>query len=271
MFLLAQILHISLRPGPVRVPLPKPLETPLLENKETPQQILNDDNFNPDKQDLNKEIIPKSLPSNQLKELELEGPLWKIKIKGDSPYTSLELKTILSNCRSQSRTESLTACAATLTAKLVKDGYINSRVFILEEPFPGSLEVIEGRISELKISSENKKLGNYIYRKLDYLIGTVLHLPTLEKSLFEVKAIPGIGLISGNLGRLGSDPTQAVLELTIDPIPSDWHGEVAINNQGNAGTGEWRTSGTFSKQSFFLPDDNLLAYIEIDNDSDKEI
>ena len=94
MFLLAQILNISLRPGPVRVPLPKPLESPFLENKDNPTQIFNDEKLKPENVDLKKEIIPKVIPSRQLKEFELDGPLWKIKIKGDSPYTYSELKTI---------------------------------------------------------------------------------------------------------------------------------------------------------------------------------
>ncbi len=271
LLLLAQILNISLQPGPVRVPLPKPIQAPLFENKDTPSKIIDDKKLKPKDLELKEEIIPAIPPSESSREFELDGPLWKIKIKGNNPYTSKELKNILSTCRSESRLESLRACAATLTAKLVKDGYINSRVFILEEPMPGSLEVVEGRISELRISSTNKRVEKYINKKLNYLVGTVLHLPTLESSLFEVKSIPGIGLITGNLGRLGSDPTQAVLELTIDPKPSSWRGEITINNQGNVGTGEWRTSGTFSKQSIFIPDDNFLTYLEVDNDNEKEL
>ena len=53
--------------------------------------------------------------------------------------------------------------------------------------------------------------------------------------------------ISGSLGRLGVDPTQAVLTLNLDPAPPQpWQGEFAYND-GNGGTGQFRSINSFSK------------------------
>ena len=93
----------------------------------------------------------------------------------------------------------------------------------------------------------------------------------LENSLVGIRAIPGVGQISGNLGRLGSDPTQAVLNLTVDSVPVPWRGELAVRNDGNAGTGQWRNTATVIKNNLIRRQDTLLTYLELDADSEPEL
>lgn len=153
----------------------------------------------------------------------------------------------------------------------MRDGYVNSRVFTLATPSPGALEVVEGRIAELRIKSPDLGLQKEIKKRLNSLIGSVLHLPSLEKALVNVRSMPGVGQITGNLGRLGSDATQAKLSLTVDPAPTPWLGEVSIRNDGNIGTGEWRSITTVMKNNLVKRNDNFLAYFEMNSDSDPEL
>ena len=80
-----------------------------------------------------------------------------------------------------------------------------------------------------------------------------------------------MGQISGNLGRLGSDPTKAVLNLTVDYMPSKWQREFSLRNDGSSGTGQWRNMGTFVKTDILKKGDTFIGMVEINNDQDIEI
>ncbi len=196
---------------------------------------------------------------------------WRPGIEGATPYSSDQLRTILSSCGRSTISSTLKACAASLTARLVRDGYVNSRVFTLTTPSPGALEVVEGRIAELRISSTDSSLQKDVEERLKPLIGSVLHLPTLENALVGVRSIPGVGQITGDLGRLGSDATQAVLNLSIDSAPIPWIGDFSLRNDGNAGTGAYRGVTTVVKNSLFKRDDTFLLYMEANGDDDPEL
>ena len=63
---------------------------------------------------------------------------------GDSPYAKEAIETALKSCGKATPAETLKACAAALTARFIKDGYVNTRVYTLPEPTPGALEVVMG-------------------------------------------------------------------------------------------------------------------------------
>ncbi len=196
---------------------------------------------------------------------------WLPKVLGTIPYDNSELRKILNRCKTTEINKTLTQCAVSLNSNLVKDGYINSRVFILKDGNRGALEVVEGRISELRIISDNSFLEKQIQKKIKWLKGSVLHLPSLEKELVKLRAIPGVGQISGDLGRLGSDATKAVLRLNIDSIPNPWSGEYSFHNDGNIGSGQWRNSVTLEKRNLLKLNDNFASFLEVSNDSDPEL
>ncbi|MFM8259054.1 MAG: ShlB/FhaC/HecB family hemolysin secretion/activation protein [Vulcanococcus sp.] len=200
-----------------------------------------------------------------------EAQSWRPPVRGQTPYSPSDLIKILQPCGRSTTPDTLQACAATLTARLVKDGYVNSRVFTLASPAPGVLEVVEGRLVELRVRSTDPALAQEISKRLKPLIGSVLHLPSLENSLVRIRAIPGVGQISGNLGRLGSDPTQAVLNLSVDSVPVPWRGDLALRNDGNGGTGQWRNTATVLKNNLFSRNDTFLTYLELNSDSDPEL
>ena len=246
-------------PTPVRLPQKSPIKERLLET--TPAPVF--------------QKAPK-VPSSKIKDGDKENVTnvnydWLPSIKGKSPYTSDQLNVILRDCKREQISETLRSCAATLTAHLINDGYVNSRVFTLVEGENGVLEVVQGQIAEIRIESDNADLAEEVRQELKVLTGEVLHLPTLEKALIAVRSVPGVGQITGNIGRLGSDATKAVLNLTVDQAPNPWKGEVSFNNDGNAGTGAYKTSTTFVKQSLAKRNDNFIGSIELNNDSEAEL
>lgn len=199
-----------------------------------------------------------------------DGQGWVPPVQGSSPYDATTLQQILSGCAKGARPasrEAFKACAAALTARLTADGYINSRVFISPTPQGEGLEVVEGRIAELRISSPDAHLSAMVRRKLRPLLGSVLYLPTLQRQLLLLKDLPGVGQVRGNLGKLGSDPTQAVLLLSLEPERPRWQGLFEVRNDGDGGTGQWRSVGTLLKNDLAIRGDTFLLFGELDGTS----
>ncbi|MFM8525305.1 MAG: ShlB/FhaC/HecB family hemolysin secretion/activation protein, partial [Cyanobacteriota bacterium] len=195
---------------------------------------------------------------------------------GHTPYSPSQLKAILRGCASANGVtpgsrEALKACAAALTARLTTDGYINSRVFITPTPQGEGLEVVEGRIAEIRINNTNPQLTALVRRKLRPLNGSVLHLPTLQRQLLLLKDLRGVDQVRGNLGKLGSDPTQAVLVLSLEARQPRWQGLLELRNDGDGGTGQWRSVATVLKNDLALPGDTFLVYGEADGTSSPEL
>lgn len=259
MLLLAQLVAPPLQPGPVRLPETAPLQ----ENR-------------PKKPDQQRPIfaLPEGTPAAPARPAQppLDGSLSPIpEVRGQSVYSQEQLRQQLSSCRRATPAETLVACAAALTARFTADGYVNTRVFIQATPAPGYLRVVPGRIAELRITSTDTALANDVRSRLRGLQGQVLNLQALERQLVQLRSVPGVGQIKGNLGRLGSDPTEAVLALTIEPAPSPWSGDVSIRNDGNAGTGEWRAVGIVLKNNLATRGDTALVYGELNADRDPEL
>ena len=258
MLLLAQLVAPPLQPGPVRLPNTAPQQRPKDDGPlfEIPPGSPTD---------------PKKPESDQ--EAEAVAPStsdWRPVIVGKTPYTEEQIRTILSGCGKASINATLNACAAQLTARLIQDGYVNSRVYSLKTPAPGALEVVLGTIAELRINSEDEALQEQIQEQLTPLIGSVLHIPTLEKELARARR-RGAGTIKGGMGRLGSDPTKAVVNLTVTPAePEPLNGDIALGNNGNVGSGEWRGVATLLQKGLIERGDTALLFLELNSDGDLE-
>ena len=251
MFFLAQLAVIPVESQPIRLPFPK---------------FLNEKNKIDDSRKIKielpstlKEVASPAKKTDKLENTSTSIPL----VKGNTIYTNDELTIILANCRGSNATQILKNCAATLTSKLISDGYINSRVFTINDTYPAYLEVVEGRIFELKIDSNDNLLKKDIIFQLKPLINSILHIPTLEKELVKLRSIPGAGEIAGSLGRVGSDPTKAILRLSINSYPIPWSGDITIRNDGYLGTGEWRSISNLIKRNFVKHKDIFINSIEI--------
>ena len=260
MLLLAQLVAPPLQPGPVRLPATtapqerrtQPDDQPVLQPNLTPT---------PDESD---ELTRSDGPPALL-------PSWRPTVIGDSPYSKEDIETVLKSCGKATSAETLNACAAALTARFIKDGYVNTRVYTLPEPTPGALEVIMGVIAELQVESSNEELKAKVEAQLAPLLGSVLHIPTLEKALVEVRR-GGVGEIAGNMGRLGSDPTKAVVTLGVEAAPpTPLRGDFSLGNNGSPGNGEWRSNAVLLQGDFIKRGDTALVFLELKNDGQLEL
>jgi hemolysin activation/secretion protein len=246
MLLLAQLSAPLPQPGPVRLPAPPPLQQPEAKPAPLPPPP---------------RLAPQGIPL-------AEAPA----VRGFQPYRRRVLEEILAPCRSLSgEEERLAACAEALSARLFRDGYINTRVLPRRDPAPGVLEVQPGRIERIDVISTSPALQRRINRLVQPLQGGVLHLPSLAASLNQLQRIPGVGRLRSNLNRVARDSTRAVLLITVDPGKRPTRGEVSLGLDGNAGSGEFRGVATLLQPDVALSGDSLLLFGELNSDSDPEL
>lgn len=194
------------------------------------------------------------------------------RLRGFNPYKGAELTRILADCSSNSDPEArLNLCAAALSSRLFADGYINSRVIPQPSPAPGELEVVPGKIETIQVVSSSQRLQRRLLRLLKPLQGSVLHLPTLTAQLTRIQQLPGVGLLKTNLNRIGEDSNRAQLLITVEPGQAPLRGELALRNDGNGGSGQFRGLATFVKEQALVNGDTLLLFSEINTDSNPEI
>ena len=251
--LLAQLVSPPLQPGPVRLPGAGQQQT-----------------------------IPAAPPQPRTRPLDapLDAPFPAApgttaavpQLRGFNPYSPAQLSRILGNCLANSDPAAgLNACAAALRSKLFADGYINSRVIPQPIPAPGDLEVVAGRIETIQVVSSSKRLQRRLRRLLAPSQGSVLHLPTITATVNQIQQLPGVGLLKINLNRIGEDSSRALLLVTAEPGSQPLRGELALRNDGNGGSGQFRGLGTLFKENALLNGDSLLLFGEINTDSDPEI
>ncbi|MEI8252070.1 MAG: ShlB/FhaC/HecB family hemolysin secretion/activation protein [Synechococcus sp. ELA057] len=185
------------------------------------------------------------------------------------PLDPAELQKVLAPCQAiAAPQERLNACAAALTASLVAQGYVNTRVYVSDTAGDGRLEVVPGRIVELRVNSSDPALNRRVQRLLRSLRGQVLNLPDVAQQMQLLRRQPGVANVRANLSRLGSDVSQAVLVINITPGPSPWQGDISVRDDGTNGSGQYRAVATFLKPSVATRGDTLLVYGEVDSSAD---
>ena len=142
MMYLAQKVAPPLQPGPVRLPSTR------IEQRSIPDQ-------NPVFEGTNSIDSDSDAAETDAKPWPLTPPAWSPNLVGDEFFTDEQLHNIFKICRRESVAKTLNNCAAQLTALLVSEGYINSRIYVVRKPEPGALEVVLGRISEVNITTQN--------------------------------------------------------------------------------------------------------------------
>jgi hemolysin activation/secretion protein len=167
--------------------------------------------------------------------------------------------------------ERLKACAVALSTRLVFDGYVSSRVYVVGDPAPGYLDVVEGRVVGLQVSGSDPWLNRRVERLLLPLRGQILRLSTVELQLQLLKRQPGIESVRGTLARLGSDPSEGVFRVAVEPARESWQGDLALRNDGTSGSGEFRAVATLLKPSLLRRGDTLLIYGELDATDSPEL
>lgn len=256
LLLLAQLVSPPLQPGPARLPESAPAESPV--RQESLPVPLQPGDLEPS----NDQSLPDAPTSNPSS--------WRPQVQGETPFSEEQLQSLLLDCTTNDINTTLTRCAEALTARLQEDGYVNSRVFIEREPAPGQLVVAIGRLVEVHVLTDNSDLESRVRSELRGFIGQPLQMPVLQRILQDLRRRQVVGSISGRLGKLGSDATQAVLTINVTAPANPWRGDISLRNDGNAGSGEWRALGVLQKRAVLLDGDILQLYGEGNSDSDPE-
>ena len=128
-----------------------------------------------------------------------------------------------------------------------------------------------GRLVELRIESKSAGLEKRVRQRLNPLLNRTLNLPELQQRLQALKQRSVVGSVTGSLGKLGSDPTQAVLNVSVTPASHPWRGDLSVSNDGNAGSGQWRSVTVLQKPKFITDGDVLQIYGELSADNDPQL
>ena len=130
--LLAQLIETPVQPGPVRIPEARPTETRPTSGDDKPILAAPEESSDPGQ--------------TNTKERSTGGQNQALpNVLNLTLYTENQLKTILSPCLSvEDQRQRLNQCAAALTSQFRADGYINSRVYVSEEPTGAVLIAKEG-------------------------------------------------------------------------------------------------------------------------------
>lgn len=255
--LLAQLVAPPIQNGPVRLPGPEAGEQRLDRRRPAPAVELQ-----PGEKPAGPSQTPAPAPAPGTAPPPRQG---QPEVRGLTRYSSSELAVIFQSCGAIADPgERLKACAASLTARLVADGFINSRVFTVTTPAPGYLDVVLGRIVEVRVNAQDAWLRRRVSRLLRPLQGQILNLAELERQLRLLQRQGAIGKLRTSLSRLGSDPTQAVLTVNAELGRQPLQGDFSLRNDGSNGTGDGRAVGTLVKGGIATPGDLLLLYGELD-------
>lgn len=249
--LLAQLVAPPIQPGPTRIPgreIPasKP-GTVQLDVDEKANQ--NDQSDKPDHTIENKTID----------------------IEGESPYSDEQTKKILGNCDQTLDSTQSDSCVNKLNAQLQKDGYINSRVVAETNNGVTQLIIIPGRLVEINVSSKSEGLAKEIENRLRPLLDKTFNIITIKNNLVNLERSGIASKVTGSIGKLGSNPTKATLNIRVEPARNPWRGETSLRNDGNTGSGEWRAVGVLQKKSLLVRGDQFQFYGELNSDSDPEL
>ena len=297
--LLAQLIAPPLQPGPVRLPAPSqrqglpevrpggsiPLGRPgeLIVPGEAPRPTPNQKEVAPAQPPAGSPLpttprpsgpptsapAPESAPAPRL-----SGPKKPAlpQVQGLTLYNAATLRAILAPCADiQDPAARLQACAAALSSRLYADGYTNTRVYTRQDPPAGLLEVVEGRIAEVRVEGPDGRVNRRLRNLLLPLQGTVLRLPELEARVARLERLSGVGGIQASLNRLGSDPTLAVLVITVDSGRRSLQGDLSLRNDGSPGSGQFRGLATLLQGDLVTSGDTLLLYGEANTDSQPDL
>ena len=249
--LLAQMVSPPIQPGPVRIP-----------SRTAPESRVDS---------VELEIEDNQSEGNKIDNLEKNTQITPPTPIGNSPYTKEQTKKILQGCTNLENKDEATRCVNKLNAQLQKDGYINTRVVSESESGKTQIIIIPGKLVEINVSSKSKDLTSEIEKFLSPLLSRIFNIFEVKNALLSLERLGVASKISGSIGKLGSNPTKATLNITAERSPKPWEGETSIRNDGNAGSGEWRGVAVLQKKDLIKRGDQFLFYGELNADGDPEL
>ena len=253
--LLAQVeLTPKFQPGPARLPDQAPISQPepfkpdgtLLQQEQRDSADENGD-------------IPSKTDSQQLNAFRSQT----ITIRGNTIFDTPTLDGFIRDCNQATSNLSPTDWAALcITLRYQQKGYVNTRVYADDRDSVPALDVVEGRLVELRINGPNQALNQNTERKLSALQGKILDANEVLWALQLIQQQPGAERIKGRLGRVGSDPGQSSLIVRAEPKGADFQGVLTYSNEGKISAGEHLNQAILSGESLLRFADRLMLFGE---------
>jgi hemolysin activation/secretion protein len=184
-------------------------------------------------------------------------------LQGNTIYGDRTIRKFVQTCTQAPSTLSPEDWAALcITLQYQKNGYINTRVFTSESESGVSLDVSEGRLTELRVNGPNEILNRRIKEKLSRLKTQVLNANEVLWALQLLRRQPGTKDISGRLGRIGSDATQSSLIVNTEPQGAQFNALLTYDNEGKISAGEHRNQAIATGESLLELTDRWLVYAD---------
>ena len=181
-----------------------------------------------------------------------------IKVRGNTIFDDATLAGFIRECRQNTSNLSPSDWAALcITLHYQRQGYINTRVYAGTSDGLPLLDVIEGRLAELRVNGPNPTLNANTEQKLSALQGQILNANEVLWALQLIQQQPGAEQIKGRLGRVGSDPSQSSLIVRAEPKGRDIQGLLTYSNDGTITAGEHRNQALVSGESLLRFTDRL--------------
>lgn len=230
-------------PGDLRPPFPEPSPPPATPKPPPPGNILK----TPDVEETSP--LPAScrnntqLPTSRVSENTVR--VKEFRVVGSSVFSSEYLQKFLQPCINKPLSfPELLQIRSAITQQYVDKGYITTGAFIPDaQQLPTkdavvTIQVIEGRIEDIKISGTKRLQQNYVRSRLKLGASNPLNRRKLLNALKLLQINPLIDSVSAEL-RAGLEPGTNVLEVQVKEAQT-WSSRIGLNNGRSPSVGSFR-------------------------------
>lgn len=188
-------------------------------------------------------------------------------IEGLSIYSAVKTDKLLNKCKRFQQIDShkrALFCLNLVQNELKREGYITTVVTLEKRKDQTIFHVKEGRIAQVVIRGEESslRLRKRIEDKTKFILGEILHIPTLQRNLRLLKLEAGVNSVDAKLSLLKEKPELAKLEITITEGDEPWRGRISLSNSGNNGSGELSFNSSFLKKNAIVNGDMFFLFGE---------
>jgi len=188
-------------------------------------------------------------------------------IEGLSIYSAVKTDKLLNKCKRFQQIDSRERalfCLNLVQNELKREGYITTAVTLEKRKDQTIFHVKEGRIAQVVIRGEESslRLRKRIEDKTKFILGEILHIPTLQRNLRLLKLEAGVNSVDAKLSLLKEKPELAKLEITITEGDEPWRGRISLSNSGNNGSGELSFNSSFLKKNAIVNGDMFFLFGE---------
>ena len=247
-------LEPKFQPGPARIPQQIPIVAPERPNPEN-ETLEGSPAESSDRETDQERKTNQSLIRRYRKQT--------FQLQGNTVYDDETIRKFVETCSQTPNTLSPEDWAALcITLQYQKDGYVNTRVFASGSGANLSLDVSEGRLTELRVNGPNETLNARTKQKLSRLKNQVLNVNEVLWALQLLRRQPGSKDIRGRLGRIGSDATKSSLIVSTEPRGAQVNALLTYDNEGKISAGQHRNQAIATGESLLEFADRWLLYVD---------